>query len=211
MTPTKEIEDILFNGTIDTNRIIKLIPGSHIGSISRGDFQEINWLNTPGPIYTTFTDNCGTGQVEAMNNVGGDEDYHEIIFKQPFTIQELKETLTAAAIDPFDSYYFDGNKNWTPELIKNWWANSPKRIQYVLTLYEAELDLPDNLNRPLYGPRMPIPGNYKHWLDFYQNNMKAYLEWYILRLSQQHIILDEVNFDWTARKHLDKLFNSKRI
>jgi hypothetical protein len=211
MTPTKEIEEILFNEAIDTSRIIKLIPDGDIRFMSRGGFQEINWLNTPGPIYTTFTDNCGTGQVEAMNNVGGDEDYHEIIFKQPFTIQELEETLNAAAVDPFDSYYFDGNKNWTPQLIKTWWANSPKRIQYILTLYEVELDLPDILNRPLYGPRMPIPKNYKNWLDFYQNSIKDYLEWYILKLSQQHTILEEVNFDWTARKHLDKLFASKRI
>lgn len=87
MTPDKDVEKILFEATIDAKKFIELI--GHLKFVNYGDFKDVNWLNTPGPVYTTYTDNCGTGQVEAMNNVGGDEDYHEVIFKQPFNIQEL--------------------------------------------------------------------------------------------------------------------------
>jgi hypothetical protein len=207
-TPTKEIERILFEQTIDTKELEPLI--WTLECINYGDFKEVNWLNTPGPIYTTYTDNCGTGQVEASNNVGGDEDYHEIIFKQPFSRQELKETLTAAAVDPYGAYYFDGNQNWNAENVLEWWNKSEERISYILDNYKAELNLPDILDRPLYGPRQPIPENYKFWLDFYQLSMKEYLEWYISRIHKRTIHLPQLSFDWTRRNKLDEIYNTKR-
>src|SRR5689334_15003564 len=117
--PDKEIEDILFEREFDKSKFIKHLSTLQCrqSSINIGGFSEVNWLNTPGPIYTTHTDNCGTGQVEAMSNVGGDEDYHEIIFKQPFTKQEFIEILNAADCDPFDAYYYDGNLNWNSEKV----------------------------------------------------------------------------------------------
>ena len=207
-TPSKDIERILFEPTIDTKELEQLI--GTLEFINYGDFKDVNWLNTPGPIYTTYTDNCGTGQVEAMNNVGGDEDYHEVIFKQPFTRKELKETLTSAAIDPFGSYYFDGNKNWNKTNILDWWNNSEERVSYILDNYKAELNLPDILDRPLYGPRQPIPENYKFWLDFYQYGMKEYLEWYLSKIHNQTIHLPKLSFDWTRRNELDEIYYSKR-
>ena len=207
-TPSKDIERILFEPKVDFEELGKFIGTMEF--INYGDFKEINWLNTPGPIYTTYTDNCGTGQVEAMNNVGGDEDYHEVIFKQPLNRQELKETLTAAAVDPFGSYYFDGNQNWTSKLIIEWWSKSNERITYILEQYQDELNLPDILDRPLYGPREPIPDNYKNWLDFYQKGIKEYLEWYILKLSNQKTILEDLNLDWSRKNELDELLKSKK-
>ncbi len=207
-TPTNYIETILFGTSIETNQLLQFI--DPLDFMNSGDFHEINWLNTPGPIYTTTTDNCGTGQVEAINNVGGDEDYCEIIFKQPFTRQELKETLLAAAIDPFGSYYFDGNVNWNKENIILWWNKSEDRIFYILERYREELNLPKILDRPLYGPRSPIPENYKYWLDFYQFGMRDYLEWYIYKMSKSSVELPELKFNWTKRDELDELFNSRK-
>ncbi len=120
-TPSKEIESILFKPTIDTKELEQII--GTLEFVNYGDFKDVNWLNTPGPIYTTYTDNCGTGQVEAINNVGGDEDYHEVIFKQPLTRQELKETLTAASVEPFGLYYFDGNKYWNKTNVLEWYIS----------------------------------------------------------------------------------------
>lgn len=207
MPPSADIQRILFTGSVDITILQEYLPdfADDWSFIGYNDFKEINWLNTPGPIYTTVTDNCGTGQPAAMKNVGGDEDYHEIIFKQPFTREELEQTLTAALIDPFASYYFDGNQNWTETLIRRWWSKSHERIAYILELYEHELHLPEVIvDRPLYGPRERIPDNYKNWLDFYQNEMKEYLEWYIFKLTNQNIILTELNFDWSKKKHLDE-------
>lgn len=207
MTPDKETEKILFEATIDAQKFIELI--GHLKFVKYGDFKEVNWLNTPGPVYTTYTDNCGTGQVEAMNNVGGDEDYHEVIFKQPLNMLELTETLTAAAIDPFGAYYFDGNQNWTINLIIEWWRKSNERVNYILDRYQDELNLLAILNRPFYGPSEPIPENYKNWLGFYQKGMREYLEWYILKLSNQEVILNDFSFDWTRKNRLDAIFKLK--
>lgn len=206
MIPSSHIEKILFNGPIDSSQLPD--PFNNKVFLNQGGFNEINWLNTPGPIYTTHTDNCGTGQIEAINNVGGNEDYHEIVFKQPFTWQELTETLTAAAVDPFNAYFFDGNENWTTELIIIWWSESKKRIDYILKLYHEELILPAVLDRLLYGPQKPIPINYKNWLDFYQNGMKEYLEWYMLKLGGKPIILTDLDFNWTEKNELDSLLGS---
>jgi hypothetical protein len=83
MIPSPDIEKILFNGLAELT--------DYLSFFDYSDFKAIHQLNTPGPIYTSNTDNCGTGQVEAMNNVGGTIDYQEIIFKPPFTWQELKK------------------------------------------------------------------------------------------------------------------------
>ncbi|MDF2189345.1 hypothetical protein [Paraflavitalea sp. CAU 1676] len=195
MTPSTDIERLLFTGRVDKISLQEYLPDfvDDWNFVGYSDFKEVNWLNTPGPIYTTITDNCGTGQPAAMNNVGGGEDYREIIFRQPVTRQELEETLTAALIDPFGAYYFDGNLNWTTELIKEWWLKSNERISYILDRYEEEICLPDVLDRPLYGPREGIPDNYKNWLDFYQIGMKEYLEWYIFKLTNQRTNLLNLN------------------
>lgn len=206
--PLEDIEKILFEQTVNTGEFVQFI--GNVEFINDGDFESINWLNTPGPIYTSYTDNLGIGQIEAMNNIGGDEDYHEVIFKQPSSRQELKEILTAAAVDPYSSYYFDGNKNWTSKLIIDWWLKSNERITYIIDCYQYELNLPDILDRPLYGPREPIPENYKNWLDFYQSGMKEYLEWYISKISTPLVTLTELDFDWTRKDELDNLLKLKK-
>lgn len=219
--PEPEIEHILFRRSIDTIRLREL--EYNISSYDVGKFQDIHWLNTPGPIYTTCTDNCGTGQIEALNNVGGDQDYREIIFKPPFTYTELKETLNAAAVDPFDAYYFDGNEWWNEENIIAWWNKSEERINYIIDRYEEELHLPENphitsvkigdkiFTGHFFGPIRPIPENYKYWLDFYQFGMKGYLEWYIYTIHQQKTTLPTLDFNWAKKEGLDNFFKSKSL
>jgi hypothetical protein len=118
--------------------------------------------------------------------------------------------MIAASIDPFDAYFFDGNQNWTKELIIIWWSKSHERLAYILDNYCYELNLPDILDRSLYGPRGPIPENYKNWLDFYQCGMKEYLEWYIMRLSNQQTMLSKLDFDWARKKELDDILSSNK-
>ncbi len=208
MTPSTDIEKLLFSGSVEKIQFAELVSDftDILSFVNYGDFGEIHRLNTPGPIYTTYTDNCGTGQVEAMNNVGSDDNWREIIFKQPFTRQELRETLSAAYVDPFGEYYFDGNQNWTKELINDWWLEIEERVAYVCDRYEEELTAPAE---PQFG-RRPIPENYKNWLDFYQNGLKKYLEWYISKICNQQTILRDINVDWTRKNRLDDVLKSKK-
>lgn len=206
MIPSPDIKRILFNGPIDKTLLKEFLIETNS---NQGHFNEIHWLNTPGPIYTTQTDNCGTGQAEAVNNVSGDIDYREIIFKQPFTREELKETLVAAYTDTFDAYFYDGNENWTKELIINWWSKSDVRIAYILELYDRELNLPEVPDELSFGDIEPIPENYKNWLDFYQNGMKEYLEWYIFKLSGEQMELNDIRLDWSGKERFDKLLDER--
>src|SRR5687767_8487457 len=135
-------------------------------------------------------------------------------FKQPFTRDELKETLVAACMDPLDAYFFDGNENWTKELIIQWWSKSEERVAAILALYDREINLPqvevpDEPSEETIEAIEPIPDNYKNWLDFYQNGMKEYLEWYIFKLCGQQMELSDINFDWSKKEKFDKLLDKK--
>jgi hypothetical protein len=206
MIPSPDIKRILFNGPIDETQL-KVFQIEV--NFNHGSFNEIHWLNTPGPIYTTCTDNCGTGQAEAVNNIGGDNEYREIIFKQPFTKDELKETLTAAYTDDLDAYFYDGNENWTKELIIDWWSKSDVRIACILELYDREINLPEVPDELSFGDIEPIPENYRNWLDFYQNGMKEYLEWYIFKLCGLQMELNDINIDWSRKEGFDKLLGKR--
>ncbi|SFM85365.1 hypothetical protein SAMN05428949_1048 [Chitinophaga sp. YR627] len=215
MIPSPEIENVLFKPVIDLNELSAFT--GHEDAFARGGFQEIHWLNTPGPIYTTFTDNCGTGQPEAIHNVGGDEDYREIIFKQPVTKEELIATTIAGLIDPFSAYFIDGSQHWNKDNIFEWWSKSKERIQYIIDRYDDELNLPEEPHISkwdfggeiryyhLFGPSKPIPENYKYWLDYYQYDMKNYLEWYLFKLHAKAYMLPSLEFDWSRKEALDKV------
>lgn len=82
-----------------------------------------NPFNFPGPFYTGESDTCGTGDVEAPNNVMYDENAMEFIFKQPQTFEEFLGVVDAAAVEVLDSYSCDGNKYWSYAKCKEWWQN----------------------------------------------------------------------------------------
>jgi hypothetical protein len=205
--PDPETENLIFTLRTDLKELSTKFESIDLFN-KGGDFSNVDWLNTPGPIYTTSTDNCGTGQIEAINNVGGDENYYEVIFKQPMNMTELDATMAAAFCDPLDGYYFDGNLNWNADNIINWWDKSKERINYIIERYKNELELKVFKGR-LYGPRNPIPENYKSWLDFYQFHLKNYLEWYVYKIQNKKLNLTLLKYDWTKRKELDALYKSK--
>lgn len=204
----------LFSGILSSKQLKEL----DCGEFYNGGFQneEVYWLNTPGPIYTTQSDNCGTGQPEAPNNVGGDEDYYEFIFKQPINKNELTQTLSASFVDPWDGYFLDGNSYWTNEHILNWWAGIKKIVDYMVVRYEEELKLPKNPHNTiwdfgdgtkemhLYGPSTPLPVNYKAALDFYQYGLKNYLEWYSKINNGQTVQIQNLEYNWDKKLELDK-------
>jgi hypothetical protein len=224
MSLPKESILYLFNGELSKEQLVEL--DWYINDLGGFKNEEVYWLNTPGPIYTTQTDNCGTGQPEAPNNVGGDENYYEFIFKQPFNEKELLEVKSSAEVDPLSGYYIDGNKYWTKEKIIEWWEKIESVIDYMVNRYEKELQLPSNPHNRLYdfgkgleeahfyGPIEPLPKNYKAALDFYQYEIKNYLEWYMKLNNGKTIELRKVEYNWSKKIKLDnmhKTFNPKRL
>ncbi len=100
------------------------------------DFSGSGWskkgeLNFPGPFYTGETDTCGTGIIESPKNVILDENCMEYVMIQPRNKTELLQLWNAGAAEVFESYYCDGNKYWTVQLVKNWWSNKNEILQHL--------------------------------------------------------------------------------
>ena len=146
------------------------------------NWEYLHWLNTPGPIFTGYTDNLGTGQPTALNHVIGDYDYHEAIFRQPKSQADFKSILLAALYEPCEGYSFVGAKFWTLEKIKFWWSHIEDIASHIKIMRDRELSFGSgdphkslwNLGGEikelhLYGPMSAIPENYQNWLTYYQS------------------------------------------
>ena len=127
--------------------------GEHHGKPTfTGRWSEKHWMNTPGPIYCGQSDNCGTGPAEAPDNVHGDAEGHEVIYRQPVNLLELEQVINAANCDPWGGYGADGNLHWTYETIKQWWAGRGTLIAEVTRLHqEANQSYQIWLNKTLFG------------------------------------------------------------
>ena len=86
-------------------------------------FHEKHPLNIPGPIYGAETDTCGTGPMEAPNNVLLDHTGREFVFKQAGDAHEFRDLLSAAICECFRGYGSDGDAHWRLSTIRDWWRN----------------------------------------------------------------------------------------
>lgn len=90
-----------------------------------------HWLGIPGVCYTGATDSCLAGRYEASNTVLYDEHGCEFIFRQPRNEMELLETLNASLTDSFGEYGFDGHRTWTVTLVREWWKNRRRVVEWI--------------------------------------------------------------------------------
>ena len=107
-----------------------------IGLKDYSDFGGSAWekkgiLNFPGPFYTAETDNCGTGLMEAPKNVIFDDYCYELVMIQPRTKEELVGLSGAAAVEVFGGYYYDGNKHWSLQSIRDWWKSKDAILELL--------------------------------------------------------------------------------
>lgn len=172
--------------------------------LNQSDFDNKDWLNTPGPLYTTNKNTYGSGYIIAQHNIAFNSAMNQVIFKQPLNKKESDKTILALELDDFEGYYFDGNCCWNKDNILAWWDKSEDRVAAILELYKQELYKTAKEDKEDF--KRPTPENYKYWLDFYQGGMKHYLEWYLEQLSGEKISLPELQLDWSIKEKLDKIF-----
>jgi hypothetical protein len=127
----KEITGLIYQKDLDDNVINTFL---NFGSDS--DYGDSGWsvkgeLNFPGPFYTGESDTCGTGIIESPNNVIFDENCMEHVMIQPRTKVELLQLWNAGAVEVFGSYYCDGNKYWTVQLVRIWWSNRNEILDHL--------------------------------------------------------------------------------
>lgn len=146
-----------------------------------GKWEDKHWMNTPGPIYGGDTTSCGTGPLAAPNNVGVDEEWQEVIYRQPVNRYELRQIVGAAWSEVVHGYGADGSLHWSYETIKEWWADPRHKIEQELQrLYEAQLALRDKKNYEGFSSLM-------RWMDYLKDGVYQYLKVYAFFLDNGRI------------------------
>lgn len=96
---------------------------------------ERDWRNVPGPFYGAGTDSCWMGRLIAPANVlYEDERGAEFVYRQPRDVAETLAVLGAAAQDPMAGYACDGDRHWTPELVRDWWRERARVREWAVRL-----------------------------------------------------------------------------
>ncbi|MFI5527248.1 ferredoxin [Kitasatospora sp. NPDC051853] len=97
-----------------------------------GRWEDRLWLNVPGPVYGGETDNCGTGRLHAPRHVlYGDDYFGEYVYRQPRTPGEAADVLVAIEEEPWGGYNCDGDQRWTPDLVREWWRDRGRVLEYL--------------------------------------------------------------------------------
>jgi len=96
-----------------------------------GVWAERRWMNTPGPVYTADSDFALLGPTNVPEHVALDDERIDIVYRQPCTLAEASRVIRAASIDPFTGYACDGNKFWTPDGVREWWARRGEILRHI--------------------------------------------------------------------------------
>jgi len=90
---------------------------------------------------------------------------------QPRSLDELLGVITAANIDPFGSYSFDGNDHWNLDLIREWWKHKDDLIN---KLTSSEFTETNNHHQNI------------KYIEYLQNGAKLDLMKYAFFLEKQY-------------------------
>ncbi|MUL84794.1 ferredoxin [Mycobacterium sp. CBMA247] len=96
-----------------------------------GVWSKRDWRNVPGPFYCADTDNCLTGDVAPANVAFEDEFGAEFVYRQPRDEHEVHQLLSAACQEPFQAYACDGDEHWTLALVRKWWAERVRLLDWI--------------------------------------------------------------------------------
>ncbi|MEV6964419.1 hypothetical protein AB0M47_04825 [Hamadaea sp. NPDC051192] len=100
----------------------------------KGVWGERNWRNVPGPFYGAMTDNCWVGRLHAPQHVlyGDDIEYEqEFLYRQPQTVEELRDVVVAMQQDPWAGWACDGDAQWSPSLVRGWWRERERLREWI--------------------------------------------------------------------------------
>ncbi len=102
----------------------------------KGQWEDRNGLNTPGPFYGAETDTCLDGPEYAPMSLLCDAGGNGFVWRQPTTDEETLALMTGASSDPFAGFGWDGDERWTPSLLREWWARRQARAPLVGALLD---------------------------------------------------------------------------
>src|SRR5262249_23564321 len=98
----------------------------------KGRWNDLLWLNVPGPFWTGETNTCWTGRLHAPDHVlYGGKYFTEFGYRQPRTATQVAALADAAWEDRFGGYGCDGDDRWTPETFRAWWRERDRVVEHV--------------------------------------------------------------------------------
>ncbi|MEU6354958.1 ferredoxin [Streptomyces sp. NPDC047072] len=102
-----------------------------------GTWSERNWRNVPGPFYGATTDSMMLGRTDAPRHICYDDDLGggfgaEFVHRQPVTEAETADLVSAASMEPYGGYGWDGDEHWTPETVREWWRDRGRVREWAL-------------------------------------------------------------------------------
>ena len=96
-----------------------------------GVWAERRWMNTPGPVYTADADFALMGPTDVPEPIALDDEGIDVVFRQPCTLAEATRVIEAGRIDLLGGDACDGNRFWTPDGVREWWARRGERLRHI--------------------------------------------------------------------------------
>ncbi|MFF3325752.1 ferredoxin [Streptomyces sp. NPDC002889] len=104
-----------------------------------GIWAERNWRNVPGPFYGAATDSMAIGRLDAPHHIAYDDDFGggfgtEFVYRQPVNESETEAVVSAACLELYSGYGWDGDDHWTPATVRAWWLDRGRVREWALTI-----------------------------------------------------------------------------
>ncbi len=150
-----------------------------------GKWEERNWRNVPGPIYGAMTDTCWVGRIYAPDHVSYEADSgQEFLYRQPRNRHDVLQVLFGAWNDPLQGWACDGNQHWTPELVRHWWRDRSRVLEWIAH------DLKDWAESPNEQERDAAAGLVAY-ADYIGGALETHLREYLFWLTEGRMRLSE--------------------
>ncbi|MFG2482198.1 ferredoxin [Streptomyces virginiae] len=145
-----------------------------------GVWAERNRRNVPGPFYGADTDCMELGRWEAPRHIAYDGD-HEFVYRQPVDAFEVEALLSAAQVELYSGYGWNGDDHWTVEAVRDWWRDRGWVREWAVAA-AAERDAGDPEYRAHH---QDAARGLRDFVAYIDDGLEAYLRGYLFWLERR--------------------------
>ncbi|WP_455358671.1 ferredoxin [Streptomyces sp. SYSU K21746] len=150
-----------------------------------GNWAERNWRNVPGPFYGAATDSMAIGRLDAPDHIAYDNDFGdgfgtEFVYRQPVNETEVESLVSAAQLELYSGYAWDGDEHWTVAAVRDWWRNRGRVRAWAVDL-AAEWS--ENTHPQFRGHYHDAAQGLRDYVTYIDGGLASYLRGYHFWLS----------------------------
>ncbi|MEU3563802.1 ferredoxin [Kitasatospora sp. NPDC006786] len=160
-----------------------------------GVWAERNWRNVPGPFYGAATDSMATGRLDAPHHIAYDDDFGggfgtEFVYRQPMDEAETEAVVSAACLELYSGYGWDGDEHWTPATVRAWWRERSRVREWALAIAAdwgaaTHPDWGSNGSVKFQGHYHDAARGHLEFVAYIDDGLETYLRSYIFWLDQR--------------------------